>query len=308
MTPGSEATQDDLVASDRSPRGIAALAVIFGLFAALGWGLADFFGALAGRRIGAISAVVAGQVLSAVFITAVLVATGESVEPLGADIWLVVLNGAVAALAYTTHYKALELGPVAVVSPIGAGYALVGVALAVLILGERPTGLALIGAAVAVVGVALVSTDLKKLRQGIENRLPGLPWAVVAAISFGVAGFLLGWISDRAGWIPGLWGSRVSQVVFYLPLFFVFRRELSRVRLGFGLWIALLAGAGDILGVVMFSAGSERGLNSIVLAASAVFPLIAVTLSVIVFKERLVANQLVGVVLVVGGLLLLGLG
>jgi drug/metabolite transporter (DMT)-like permease len=282
--------------------------VIFGLVAAVGWGLADFFGALSGRRIGAISAVVAGQVLSAIFITVVLFATGESIQPLGPDIWLVVLNGAVAALAYTTHYKALELGPVAVVSPIGAGYALVGVALAMLILGERPTGLALIGAAFAILGVALVSTDLKKLRQGIENRLPGLPWALVASISFGVAGFLLGWISDRAGWIPGLWGSRVSQVAFYLPLLVVFRRELSRVRIGFGLWIALLAGAGDILGVVMFSVGSERGLNSIVLAASAVFPLIAVTLSVIVFKERLVANQLVGVVLVIGGLLLLGLG
>ena len=282
--------------------------MIFGLFAALGWGLADFFGALAGRRIGAISAVVAGQLLSALFITVVLLATGESLQPLRADVWLVVLNGAVAAFAYTTHYKALELGPVAVVSPIGAGYALVGVALAVLILGERPSGIALTGAGVAVVGVALVSTDLKKQRQGIENKLPGLPWAVVAAISFGVAGFLLGWISDRAGWIPGLWGSRVAQIVFYLPLLVVFRRELSRVRIGFGLWIALLAGAGDILGVVMFSVGSERGLNSIVLAASAVFPLIAVTLSVIVFKERLVANQLVGVVLVVGGLLLLGLG
>ena len=96
--------------------------------------------------------------------------------------------------------------------------------------------------------------------------------------------------------------------MFFLPLVFVFRQELSRVRPGFGLWIALLAGAGDILGVVMFSIGSERGLNSIVLAASAVFPLIAVTLSVIVFNERLVANQIVGVVLVVGGLLLLGLG
>jgi drug/metabolite transporter (DMT)-like permease len=281
--------------------------VIFGLFAALGWGLADFFGALAGRRIGAISAVMAGQLLSALFITVVVVATGESLRPLRADVWLVVLNGAVAAFAYTTHYKALELGPVAVVSPIGAGYALVGVALAVLILGERPSGVALAGAGIAILGVALVSTDLKKLRQGIANRLPGVPWAVVAAISFGVAGFLLGWISDRAGWIPGLWGSRVTQIVFYVPLVAVFRRELSRVRLGFGLWIALLAGAGDILGVVMFSAGSERGLNSIVLAASAVFPLIAVTLSVIVFKERLVANQLVGIVLVVGGLLLRGL-
>lgn len=282
--------------------------MIFGLAAALGWGLADFFGAVSGRRIGSIGAVMSGQVLSAAFMTAVLVATGTSLAPLGPDVWLVLLNGAAAAFAYLTHYKALELGPVAVVSPIGAGYAVVGVILAIVILGERPSGVALIGAGIAVAGVALVSTDLRKLRDGIRNHLPGLPWSVAAAVGFGVAGFLLGWIADRAGWVAGLWGSRVAQVLFFLPLVFVFRSELSRLRPGFGVWIALLAGAADILGVVTFSVGSERGLNSIVLASSAVFPLIAVALSVIVFKERLVANQIVGIVLVVGGLLLLGLG
>ena len=282
--------------------------MIFGLFAALGWGLADFFGALSGRRIGSLGAVVAGQLLSAVFMTVLLVATGESLEPLRSDMWLVVLNGAVAAFAYVTHFKALELGPVAVVSPIGAGYAVVGVALAMIVLGERPSGLALAGAAIASVGVALVSTDIEKLRHGIANHVPGLPWAIAAMFGFGVAGFLLGWISDRAGWIVGLWGSRVAEVAFFVPLLLVSRRELSRVRVGIGLGIALLAGAADSLGVVTFAAGSERGLNSIVLAASAVFPLIAITLSVIVFKERMVPNQVVGVALVIGGLLLLGLG
>jgi len=282
--------------------------VIFGLTAALGWGLADFFGAMAGRRIGSIGAVMSGQLLSAMFMTVVVVATATSVAPLGPDVWLVVLNGGAAAFAYLTHYKALELGPVAVVSPIGAGYALVGVALAMVILDERPSGLALIGAAIAVAGVALVSTDLRKLRDGIANPLPGLPWAIAAAIGFGVAGFLLGWISDRAGWIAGLWGSRLAQIAFFLPLVVVFRKELARLRPGPGLWIALLAGAADIVGVVAFSAGSVRGLNSIVLAASAVFPLIAVALSVVVFEERLVANQIAGIVLVVGGLLLLGVG
>lgn len=282
--------------------------MIFGLFAALGWGLADFFGALAGRRIGSIGAVLAGQLLSALFMTAVLFATGESLEPLGADIWLLVLNGAVGAFAYATHYKALELGPVAVVSPIGAGYAIVGVGLAIVILGERPSALALTGAGIAVIGVALVSTDLKKFREGIKNHVPGLRWSVVAAIGFGVAGFLLGWISQRAGWIPGLWGSRVAQVVFFLPLALAFRRELAPLRPGLGLWIALIAGAADILGVVTYSIGATRGFISIVLAASAVFPLIAVTLSIVVFKERVVANQVAGIAMVVGGLLLLGLG
>ena len=282
--------------------------MIFGLAAALGWGLADFFGAVAGRRIGALGAVIAGQVLSATAMTVILIASGRSLDPLGPILWLVALNGAVAAFAYATHYKALELGPVAVVSPIGAGYAIVGVALAIVILGERPSALALVGAAIAVVGVALVSTDLRKLREGIEHQIPGLWWSIVAAVAFGVAGFTLGWISQRAGWIPGLWASRVAQVICYLPLALAFRGELRRFRIGRGLWVALLAGAADLLGVVTFSAGAEGGFVSIVLAASAVFPLIAVVLSIAVFGERIVPNQYAGIVLVVTGLLLLGLG
>jgi drug/metabolite transporter (DMT)-like permease len=282
--------------------------MIFGLSAALGWGFADFLGALAGRRIGALSAVISGQVMSAIFMTAVLVVTGTSLEGLRGDLDLVILNGAAAAFAYVTHYKALELGPVAVVSPIGAGYAIVGVGLSILIAGDRPSVMALIGAGTAVIGVTLVSTDLGKLRDGIAQNVPGLWWAVAAAIGFGVAGFLLGWISQRAGWVAGLWASRVSQVAFFLPLAVAFRRELAELRPGTGLWIALLAGSADILGVVSFSLGSTRGLISVVLAASAVFPLIAVALSVIVFKERIVANQVAGIALTVGGLLLLGLG
>jgi uncharacterized membrane protein len=39
-----------------------------------------------------------------------------------------------------------------------------------------------------------------------------------------------------------------------------------------------------------------------------VFPLVAVVLSLLLLHERLVANQIVGIGLVVGGLLMLGLG
>jgi uncharacterized membrane protein len=282
--------------------------VIFGLAAAVGWGLADFFGAMAGRRIGALGAVVSGQIVSAAAMTVLLMVSGESLEPLSGKGWVLVLNGAAAAFAYATHYKALELGPVAVVSPIGAGYAVVGVVLAIVILDERPSTLALVGAAIAVAGVALVSTDLRKLREGIKHHVPGLWWSVAAAIGFGVAGFLLGFLSQEAGWIPGVWGSRVSMLAFYVPMAVFLRSDLRRFHVGTGLWIALLAGAADLLGVVSYAAGAEQGFVSIVLAASAVFPLIAVALSVARFHERLVPNQYVGVALVVSGLLLLGLG
>jgi transporter family protein len=61
------------------------------------------------------------------------------------------------------------------------------------------------------------------------------------------------------------------------------------------------------MGVASYSAGATHGFLSVVLAASAVFPAIAVALSVIFLKERLVLNQYVGIAVVIGGLLLLAL-
>lgn len=286
--------------------------MIFGLAAALGWGLADYAGAVAGRRIGSTPAVVFGQALSATFMTVLVLVTGQDLGRVPALLWLVVANGVVTATAYATHYHALQLGPVAVVSPIGATYAIPAIAMAIAFQGERPTALALVGAAITVAGVALVSTDLAKLRAGIRNHAPGTPWALVSAVGFGVAAFLLGVAAKELGWVLGLWASRIAQLTCYLPLVAAQRGAFARLPgmpgLRFGLAVALAAGAADILGVTTFSAGSEAGFISIVVAASAVFPAIAVGLSIVFLRERLVANQWVGVSLVLPGLLMLGLG
>jgi uncharacterized membrane protein len=282
--------------------------VIYGLVAALGFGLADFEGALAGRRIGSLWAVMVGQAFSAVVVTAILLVTGDPLTALGPVIWLVVLNGACAAAAYQTHYRALQLGPVAVVSPIGAAYAVVGVLLAVVFLDERPGAIALAGSLVTVVGVMLVSTDLRRFRAGIHGIHAGVPWAIASAIAFGVAGFLLGYLSQRAGWVVGLWASRVAQVAFYIPLAIMARAQASRLRDRRGLALALVAASADVVGVIGLSIGAERGFVSVTLAASAVFPLVAVVLSLLLLHERLVPNQFVGIGLVMIGLLMLGLG
>jgi len=285
--------------------------VIFGLTAALGWGLADYAGAVAGRRIGSLPTVVMGQVLSAVFMTVLVVATGQEVSRAGAFLGLLALNGIFTSFAYATHYKALELGPVAVVSPIGGAYAVVGIALAIAINGEDPGAVALGGAVVTVAGVVLVSTDIAAFRAGVRGGAPGLRWSVVASISFGVAAFLLGTAAQEMGWVLGLWGSRIAQVTCYLPVVALQRGDFATLRAGgarTGIVVALAAGAGDILGVTTYSAGAEAGFLSIVLAASAIFPMVAVLLSIAFLHERLAANQWLGLLLVVIGLLLLGSG
>jgi uncharacterized membrane protein len=285
--------------------------VIFGLAAALGWGSADYAGAVAGRRIGALPTVLIGQVLSAAFCTVLVVATGQDVSRAGEFIGLLALNGVFTSFAYATHYKSLELGPVAVVSPIGGAYAVVGIALAIAINGEDPGGLGLAGAALTIVGVVLVSTDIPAFRAGVRGGAPGLWWSVVASVSFGASAFLLGTAAQKLGWVLGLWGSRFAQVVCYLPIVAVRRGDFASLRsqgARIGVAVALAAGAADILGVVTYSAGAEAGFLSILLAASAVFPMVAVFLSIAFLHERLAANQWLGLGLVVAGLLVLGYG
>ena len=68
-----------LLVGERGAVAVDALAevatrVIFGLTAALGWGLADFTGAVGGRRIGSLPTVMIAQLLSAVAMTAFMIA------------------------------------------------------------------------------------------------------------------------------------------------------------------------------------------------------------------------------------------
>jgi drug/metabolite transporter (DMT)-like permease len=177
-----------------------------------------------------------------------------------------------------------------------------------IVLGERPGPVALAGAAVTVVGVMLASTDLKKLRAGTHGIPPGLPWALAAALLFGVGGFILGWASKQVGWMPALWASRTMQCAGFVVAAAVRRGGIGPIGRNRGTWAAVGTGAADLFGVSMFSFGAHAGFVSIVLVTSAVFPLIAVALSVAYLHERPVLNQLIGAVVVVAGLVMLGLG
>jgi drug/metabolite transporter (DMT)-like permease len=283
--------------------------VIEGLVAALGWGVADFLGAVTGRRIGSLWTVVIAQTFTAVAATVLVLASGDGLRPAATLLGALFLNAVFSAVAYVTHYRALELGPVAVVSPIGATYALVGVVLAIVFLNERPSALTLAGGVITVVGVMLTSTDLGKLRAGTHGMPPGLPWAIASAIGFGVGGFFLAYLSRHLGWLVGLWASRCAQLVGIAAIALVQRRELgARLPAGAGIVAAVGVGVADLVGVIGYAYGASVGLVTIVLVASAVFPLIAVALSVIYLGERPVANQYVGVALTAAGLVVLGLG
>jgi drug/metabolite transporter (DMT)-like permease len=219
---------------------------------------------------------------------------------------LLALNGAVAAVAYVLLYRGLELGPIALVSPIVAAYAVPAIALAVLLLDESLGGLVLGGIVVTLLGVVLTSTDLRQVRAERMSRA-GVPVALASMLLFGLATYVLGLEAKQLGWLTAVVIGRGFSVAGLLALAAIRRPKLLADGAK-GIGGAALIGVADIAGVVFYSIGSERGLISIVTAASATFILIPVAAGILWLDERPAATQLVGVGMVVGGLLLLGLG
>jgi drug/metabolite transporter (DMT)-like permease len=285
--------------------------VIFGLTAALGWGVADFGAAVVARRVGSMTTVVISQVggiLTLLVLVAVLRPAWSTPPGVIAGM---AANGIIAAGAYLLLYRGLELGPVALVSPVVAAYAVITIALAVAFLGESLPGIVAIGAFTTVVGVVLTSTDLRKLGRPSPTGRSGLRYAIASMALFGVATFLLGRYAKEVGWLPALTLSRAFSMASLVGVaMFVAGARPTR---GEGPVIPAVAGAAlvgviDVLGGAAYARGTELGYVSIVSAASATFPLIPVVGGILLLRERPAASQLAGVTLVVGGLLLLGTG
>jgi len=280
--------------------------VIYGLGAALGWGLADLGAAVSGRKIGSMAATVVAQVTSLVAIGVLALAVRPAWTGDSGNVLVLASNGAIVGLAYLAHYRALELGPVAIVSPIVAAYAVPPVVLAVVLLDETLAGLVLVGAIVTRLGVVVASTDLRAA-SGERFSGPGVPVGIVSMLLFGLATFTLGRQAQVVGWLPATTLGRTFSVLTLLVIAAV-RRPRLRGAAGMGLGVAAAAGVADIAGVAMYSFGAEVGLISIVTAASATFVLFPIVGGVALFGERPGPTQYAGIALVIGGLLMLGLG
>ena len=285
--------------------------MIWGLGAAIGWGLADLFAALSGRRIGSWATVVLAQLAAAAVMTLVLLALRPSWDGF-ADVlpWLAG-NTILIVAAYLTLYRALEIGRIAVISPVLASYAVIPVLLAVVLLDESLSPAKVTGIAITIVGAVLTSTDIRALREGTHEMPVGIWWAFASVALFGVATYTIGWASQRADPVPVLWFERTSAAAIFALGAVVLRfrrgyalteRPLPMAALG----LALALGSVDVGGTLSYAYGASIGLVSIVTAVSATYPLIPVFGGIGLFGEWPSATQYAGVALVIAGLLLLG--
>lgn len=200
------------------------MTALFALATSLLWGLADFGGGLLTRRTPALTVVVVSQTIAAAVLGAIVVATGGW-SAAGPQLWFAFAAGLVGPVALLSFYKALALGPMGVVSPLGS----LGVAVPItvgLVLGERPGLTQFAGIAVAVVGVVLAGGP--QLR-GAPVQRQAILLTLLAALGFGTVFALIAEASSSVtGLFLALFVQRVTNVAVGGTALFVSVRRGTR--------------------------------------------------------------------------------
>ena len=202
-------------------------------------------------------------------------------------------------------YRGLALGPIAVVSPIGAAYVAVAVLLVVALLGERLSLGQAAGIGVTFAGIVLTATDGRSVARALGRPLPGVWFALVAMVALGGWSALMAYATRSQDGLALILLQRIVSALVLLGIILVRReRPVPIDRSIFALVFA--SGALDTLANVLFVLGVQSGSASIVATATGAYPIVTALLAIVLLRERLAPNQYVGVVVLLAGLVTLG--
>lgn len=279
--------------------------LVLALCSALAYGVSDFFGGLAARRVAVLRALVVSYPVSAVLITLAALMQGAGHASLTDLAWGTAAGLAMAAAAWT-FFLALATGPISIVSPVTA---LLGssVPLAVgLALGERPHPLALVGVVLALVATVLVS--LTPHEHTAADRPFSRPVALLtlgAGVSFAASFVFTGQIPAGAGLWPLLAARWTATAAVMLVAYS--RGELRPPPPGPALTYAVIIGVLDTTAHVTMLLALQQTWLSIGSVVVSLFPAVTVVLAVVLLGERLTRAQLLGMALAAAGLVLIGM-
>ncbi|MCK8437044.1 DMT family transporter [Streptomyces sp. D2-8] len=285
------------------------MTALFALATSLLWGLADFGGGLLTRRTPALTVVVVSQSIAVVVLGAVVVATGGWSET-GPQLWFAVAAGLVGPVAMLAFYKALALGPMGVVSPLGS----LGVAVPVgvgLVLGERPGLLQFAGILVAVAGVCLAGGPQFR---GAAVQRQAIALTLLAAFGFGAVMALIAEASTTlTGLFLALFVQRVTNVAAGgLALFVSVRRGAPALPADGFPWRSLPAlafvGLADVAANGTYSIAAQHGPVTVAAVLASLYPVVTAVAARGVLRERLRAVQAAGAGLALVGTVLLASG
>lgn len=264
--------------------------------AALGYGVSDFVGGIASRRVAALRVVVISYPVALLLLVLAAVPFGGQLST-AAILWGL-SAGIVQAFGVWWFYAALGSGPISVVSPLTAILVAGIPVLAGLAFGERPGTLAGVGVVLALIAVVLVSRDsagdAEAARTGARFTAKVAWLTVGAGVAFGLNFVILHRIPKEAQLWPLVFGRAAAVVVVLIAAVATANLVIER---GVPLRLAVLAGALDTVANIATLVALQSSLLSLAGVLIALYPAATVVLAIAVLRERVSRSQCVGMVL-----------
>ncbi|MFE6759785.1 EamA family transporter [Streptomyces sp. NPDC057684] len=288
------------------------MTALFALATSLMWGLADFGGGLLTRRTPALTVVVVSQSIAVAVLGAIVAATGAWSEA-GTQLWFAVAAGLVGPVAMLAFYKALALGPMGVVSPLGSLGVTVPVAVG-LVLGERPGLLQFAGIGVAVAGVILAGGPQFR---GAPVQRQAVLLTLLAAFGFGAVMALIAEASTSVtGLFLALFVQRVTNVTAGGTALYVSVRRGGRALPEDGgmqvvrsaLPALAFVGLADVAANGTYAMAAQQGPVTVAAVLASLYPVVTALAARGFLGERLRGVQAAGAGLALVGTVLLATG
>lgn len=273
--------------------------------AALGYGISDFVGGIASRRIAALRVVLVSYPVALLLLIVVAMPFGGELST-AAVVWGL-LSGIAQAFGVWWFYAALGSGPISVVSPLTA-ILVAGIPVAAgLALGERPGPVALVGVVLALAAVVLVSREATDeplaRRESSTDEDDARPhkftarvaWLTVGSgVAFGMNFVLLDQVPHEAELWPLVFGRLAAVSIVLLAAAVTANLVLER---GVPLRLAVLAGVLDTVANVATLLALQSSMLSLAGVLIALYPAATVLLAIVVLRERVTRWQAAGIVL-----------
>jgi drug/metabolite transporter (DMT)-like permease len=274
------------------------LVVIVGLASALIFGMADFFGGLASKRLLPVRVVALSATigLSVLLVASFVVPARFSWE---AVLWGG-LSGVVGSFAILLLYAALAIGPMSILSPLTAVVSAVIPVTWGLLQGERLGVIGYVALGIALVAVVLVGFVPEK--GAVRPSARGLVFAVASGTLIGVLLILLNNAPNDSGVLPLVFNRVMyllilGSIVVGLGVRSRVRRDPPGPRVTPVLPLIIGAGLSDSLANILIIAGLRLGDLSVVAVLTALYPAGTIALAAIVLRERIAPVQWVGLAL-----------
>lgn len=273
--------------------------ILLGLLTALSYGFADFFAALAGRRARVAVVGTIASVSGLGFLLLVSLGLGAAFSPAAIGVGL--LGGAASVVALLALYKSLAIGPISIISPLGALVsAVIPVAIGTLWLGEELSPLGWLAVVIALVAVVLVASV--KDASGSRPTALAIGLAILAGTGIALAITAL----DQAPADSGIAtvivmrsAATVGMAGFVGLTLLLHAKSRGPVlpREGKTWLLMLVTGIFDACANVLFLLAAREGSLSVVGVLTALYPLGTIFLARLVLREKLTVWQGVGILL-----------